>query len=180
MGFRHKIGILDKNTHKVIKDMSAKELRKWYGEHYVPCYKITKEVFELGKYYDDKFLKPYRTKVFSNKRVHRSYQQDNLFYIISQKGFEAIIDDHRQRVLEYYQSVLKQDKSDYGVPTLEQAIESKIRTWGENCTKFKIYPYSLEGEQITDSWEFEYAIFELVRIYKSVNWDKEYVTITGW
>lgn len=183
MGYRHHIGILEKNKHELIKKMSVKQLKKWYGDEYVPCYKITKEVYELGKYYDDNFMKPFKKKVFTKKATQKLYEGDQDFYIISKEGFEAIIDDYRQRVLEYYTLLLKQDKTDLlinRITTIEQAIESKIRTWGENCTKFKLYPYSIQGEQITTSWDFEYAIFELVRIYKTIDWENQLITITAW
>ena len=34
--------------------------------------------------------------------------------------------------------------------------------------------------QITDSWKYEYNIFELVRIYKSFNWKKDLLIFHAW
>jgi len=42
-------------------------------------------------------------------------------------------------------------------------------------------PFNLEkGEQITNSWKYEYGIFELVRIYKSFDWKKNVMIYYGY
>lgn len=42
-------------------------------------------------------------------------------------------------------------------------------------------PYNLEkGEEITSSWKYEYAIFELVRIYKSFDWKRNAMIYYGY
>lgn len=42
-------------------------------------------------------------------------------------------------------------------------------------------PYDLEkGDEITGSWKYEYAIFELVRIYKSFDWKKNVMMYYGY
>lgn len=183
MGYRHNIGILEKEKHEEIKDLTVSQLKKWYGDDYVPCYKLTKEVYELGKYVDDEYIEPFKTKVFTKKATNRYYEVDHAFYIISKEGFEAIIEEYRKRVLNYYELLLKPSEDDLfmgRVGTPEKHIQDKIRTWGENCTKFKLFPYNLKGERISSSWEYEYAIFELVRIYKSINWETQLITITAW
>lgn len=41
-------------------------------------------------------------------------------------------------------------------------------------------PYNLEnGDNITTSWKYEYAIFELVRIYKSFDWKRNVMIYYG-
>jgi hypothetical protein len=176
MGYRHNLGILSKKKHEQIKNMTVREIKKWYGEDYVPCYKITKEVYELGKYYEGSFLKKFRSPVFARTATNRHFQGDHEFYIISKEGFEAIIEQYRKNVLEYYVGI-QSGKID--VTPLE-VIDKKVRAWGENCEKYKIYPYSMDGERITTSWEYEYSVFELVRIYKSIDWETQLVTITAW
>ncbi len=42
-------------------------------------------------------------------------------------------------------------------------------------------PYNLKnGENITGSWKYEYAIFELVRIYKSFDWKRNVMIYYGY
>jgi len=43
-------------------------------------------------------------------------------------------------------------------------------------------PYNLddENDSCTTSWKYEYEIFEMVRIYKSFDWDKNILVFYGW
>lgn len=42
-------------------------------------------------------------------------------------------------------------------------------------------PYNLKnGDNITTSWKYEYAIFELVRIYKSFDWKRNVMIYYGY
>jgi len=47
--------------------------------------------------------------------------------------------------------------------------------WGSDT------PFDLnKGPEITNSWKYEYAIFELVRIYKSFDWEKNVMIYYGY
>lgn len=186
MGYRHNIATIEKKVYEQIKDLTAEELKAFFNESdYVPMDCFAKNIFELGKYYNDEFLKTFRTEVFSNEEVNVHFRADTDLYLISKEGFLAIIDSFREKVLNYYQDVM--NHADHKImgynsaPSPEQFIQEKIRTWGENCTQLKLYPYNLteNNEDIVSSWEYEYAIFELVRIYKSINWDTQLAAITA-
>jgi hypothetical protein len=42
-------------------------------------------------------------------------------------------------------------------------------------------PYDLtEGDEVTTSWKYEYAIFELIRIYKTFDWKKNVMVYYGY
>lgn len=183
MGYRHYIGIAEKSKLEFVKDLSIVELQDCYDEDYLPARLFTKETYELGKMYDDRDIAKFRSDVFTNPDTNCHFNNsDNEFYIINKEGFEFIIDSYRKKVLAYYESILNPSKEDvlFGDQlTPEKCIQEKVRTWGENCTKFKLYPYSLKGEQISTSWTYEYAIFELVRVYKSINWETQVVTISA-
>jgi hypothetical protein len=44
----------------------------------------------------------------------------------------------------------------------------------------QLTPYDLdEPEKITNSWKYEYAIFELINIYKRFDWDKDVMVYWG-
>jgi len=54
-------------------------------------------------------------------------------------------------------------------------IRSMRSEW--NC----LTPFNLEkGNEITTSWKYEYGIFELVRIYKSFDWNKNVMIYYGY
>jgi hypothetical protein len=179
MGFRHKLGILEKTKFDRIKDTTIEE----YDKGHKAIYEITKEVYELGKYFNREFLDEFISPVYSNKEVHDSANDDNDFFLLSNEGIVRLIEYHRERVFNYYSSV-KPEASDLfdEHDSYKQAIDKKVRQWGETCTKYKLYPYnlSLESECLVSAWDYEYQVFELVRIYKSIDWDNQLVTLNGW
>lgn len=58
------------------------------------------------------------------------------------------------------------------------AIESKLRYWQEPWTA----PINLDEDSdcITHSWLYEYSIFELVRLYKTFDWENNDLVLMGW
>lgn len=59
-------------------------------------------------------------------------------------------------------------------------IQSFANEWGIGAYFKDHLPYSLdEKPEITNSWKFEYAQFELVRIYKTFDWDNNIMIYYG-
>ena len=59
-------------------------------------------------------------------------------------------------------------------------VRSMAREWGVK-SYVEMKPYDLEkNERATDSWKYEYAIFELVRIYKSFDWKRNVMIYYGY
>lgn len=61
----------------------------------------------------------------------------------------------------------------------KDAIEDKIETWSN---EFGVYPLNLDlsNSRITDSCLYEYGIFELVRLYKTFDWENNNLVLMGW
>ncbi len=60
-----------------------------------------------------------------------------------------------------------------------QHVKSMSSEWGLNFLNNR--PYSLEeGKQVTTSWKYEYAQFELVRIYKNFDWENNVMIYYGY
>jgi hypothetical protein len=178
MGYRNKIGILDKSVHDEIKRMTYKKLIQKYNpqEDYVACYNITKEIYEIGKYWEHDFINEYTFPLFTRKDTNQKFNQDGEFYGITKEGFKKIIESYREIIIKYY-TKMRDEKFDFmdtmhGDP-IKRYFKDKVNEW-------EFGTFSFEGEELVHSWKYEYAIFELVRLYKAVEWDKQIVTITGW
>ena len=67
-----------------------------------------------------------------------------------------------------------------GKDDVQVFINSKAREWGN---KF-LNPYYLDEETtdgaIVKSWEYEYAIFNLVYIYRTFDWENDYLIYSAW
>lgn len=92
--------------------------------------------------------------------------------------------------LEYDQNHNANHTFDFSKITQEQQnaffkiiehIRNNSTDWGVN-TIFKDHrPYNLtRGDEITTSWKYEYNVFELVRIYKTFDWENNIMIYYGW
>ena len=183
MGYRNKIALLNVKTYNNIKDKTYQEIAKKYGDgKYVGCYQIAKEVYEIGKYWEHDFLNKYKKNIFAKKATNRRFNEESEFYIIGKDGLKAIIDSYHKKIAEYYKSILKPDPRDVelGLHTKpEEHIKNQLKEW-DNQFNIKPYNLSLDKDEIISSWKYEYSIFELVRIYKTVDESKQLICLTGW
>lgn len=179
MGYRNKIAILDIAKREEIKDMTIDQLKKSYNKDYVSCYEISKEVYEIGKYWDHDFLMKFKRDIFTNPDTNNFFNEESEFYIIGKDGLAAIIEAYRLSIVKYFDSVLNPKLATSVLDINPQKyLESKAREWDNKS--FKPYNLDLTSEEIVSSWTHEYAIFELVRIYKSIDETKQLICITGW
>jgi len=198
MGYRHKIAVISKEKYFQIKDMTLPELKELRakesgaeidgdGYTHLSCYHLSTELYELGKYCDMEYLEKYSTRIFSDDEANDHFNDECVFIIIGKDGLTAIIAAYHEKILTYFQGLRPQNViSDIdklkGIKSIESHIQNKVKEWGEDCEKFKVFPYnlSLKSDEVVSSWKYEYAIFELIRIYKSINWDNQIVTLNAW
>lgn len=85
-------------------------------------------------------------------------------------------------------------KTEYNYPTNKHIFDFSKITQEEQNALFKILehmysmrsewtyltPYNLnKGDEVTNSWKYEYAIFDLVRIYKTFDWKRNIMFYYG-
>ena len=175
MGYRNYLGSASKKDHEELKGKTEQELIKyqdreeqedggWFSPRHAPYHH---ELYELGKYCDFGFeseLQPFFEKVEIS---------DGEFLIMEKKHLLIMIDFYRGLVEDYYKKVLRKHDGDtsfkdedqiayHEIKTPAQVVGHKVNIWGDKT----FHPYNL-NEKINDivsSWEYEYAVFELVRI----------------
>lgn len=92
--------------------------------------------------------------------------------ILNAEGFLEILKLYKEHILNYFKNLLKDGyeeswrDDETSSEKLKGHIEEKIRM----ITDCNEYDFDLDKEQITDSWFFEYALFELIRLYKTIDW----------
>lgn len=140
------------------------------------------ELYEIGKYvsFDEGLEKFYNFET-----------EDTEFYIMTKAGLKAIINWYNERVFEYYKNdaaILrkicenKAIKDDEVEKLMDVCIntENKVREWEGRFFK----PYYLDEIRtdgyVARSWKYEYAIFNLVYIYRSFDWENDYLIYSGW
>lgn len=86
-------------------------------------------------------------------------------------------------------------KTEYNYPNNKYKFDFTKITDDEQTALFKIMehvrsmrsewtvltPYDLEeGDEVTTSWKYEYAIFELIKIYKTFDWKRNIMVYYGY
>lgn len=160
------------------------------GSGWFSPYKIGTTLYELGKYSEIAFkLESERLSLFTSKELKERYS-DYGFALLTKNDFKAIIEAYRQKIVEWFQSLLNPNKSQLTASKLSKEerkclewkyeIEDKLDKWSGKY--FGIFPIDLDEsrERITGDWTYEYAIFELVRQYKVFDWENNELVLVGW
>ncbi len=192
------------NFYKDSKDLGEDE-----NDFYIGAYDFGQKLYEFGKYTDFDPPKKSMKSFFKKKEVKDIYNKHD-FYIVTKEFLEYIIESYRKRIKDYYNDMfmpllgadgnsvpefLRTVKTNYNYPNDTHEFDFSTITVEEQTALFKIIehvrsfrtewtyltPYNLnKGEKVTESWKFEYGIFELVRIYKSFDWKRNVMIYYGY
>ena len=170
MGYRSRLGKICKAERDKYKNKTYEEAQQIVGEdnslYYPPEHK---ELYEIGKYADyNKGL-----EAFYNFDIYKMCESE--FHIMTKENLLEIIRDYHKKIYQGYKELEEgKDSSEF--------IKSRVREWGRNG--FDIQPYYLDQKktdgEIVRSWQYEYAIFNLVYIYRTFDWENDYLIYSAW
>jgi hypothetical protein len=169
MSYRSRLGKIAKTEKEKYKGKSYEEVAAMMGEDFV-CYRPNAhtELFELGKYFE-----------FTKGKINFydfdiEEEEDCEFYIMSKEDLKELIYDYHELIYNMYERLAK------GKDDVQTFINGKAIEW---CGKFSI-PYYLDEEttdgEIVKSWKYEYSIFNLVYIYRTFDWENDYLIYSAW
>lgn len=201
MGYRTYIGKISKTEWEKITDLSREEFYKLHDEDiedgYVSMREMCEELYEFGKYteFDDsKFYTPF----FRNTETQKYYSSDHDLHIVGKDFFEHVINHYVGLIKKYYENLLKSfwdsENRDFNLKNIDtpegkkstidcvQHCRSLALEWGVTNWFTERPPFNLESDTqtITTSWKYEYSIFELVRLYKTFDWENDLLIYYGW
>ena len=197
MGYRNYIATITKEEYDKIKDFTKEELYSYKNKSmtndYVGTYDIAPNIlYELGKDVDEfpGDLKPF----FLNKELQDEMTDEDELYLVDKDFLTAVIDRYSEKIKAYYEKLLDPILTDEKFPKLKYPneydtthvyemaihIQSMAFEWGVSPFNKKL-PYDLtKGDAVTTSWKYEYAQFELVRIYKTFDWENNKMVYYGY
>lgn len=205
MGYRHYLYAVPKK--QVTEILACKTNEDWcnfaenygYKVDYDCCddgsgwfspYKIGTELYNLGKHSEIGFkLESERQSLFISEELKERYF-DYGFVLLTKDDFKAVIESYRQKIIKWFKSLLEPEddllsvcelsKEERRRSLIDNKIQDKIDSWSEKY--FGISPIDLDEnkERITSDWSYEYAIFELVRLYKTFDWENDDLVLMGW
>ena len=135
------------------------------------------QLYEIGKYIA---FESGRTPFYNFDTTDDDYEFD----ILSKDGLKHIIMKYHQLILKNYQELQEaiNTADEDGINKVLGFINSRIAEWEPN--KFGLSPYYLDEKktdgEIVSSWKIEYAIFNLVYIYRTFDWENDYLIYSGW
>lgn len=182
MGYRLRLGRFPKNEHKKYKQFkSEQEANDWFEDHdtrfapYRP--REHQELIELGKYVD------YRKESLNIKNFYDFELEENDFVIVDRDFLLHVIEEYRKNTEEWYRELYDSIK-DGDTAQVEMHVKNKVREWDTTyLTNIKTEPNEdgdNEDGRLTRSWKFEYAIFNLLFILHTFDWDNDYLIYSGW
>ena len=118
--------------------------------------------------------------IFDSEELKEEYV-DYQPVLCSRDDFLFAINTYKQNIINFYKGLLEEDNQNK-IP-IEQRhknhIKNQLSEW-ENSFGLCPIDTNLERETINRSWIYEYAIFELVRVYKAFDWENNALVLLGW
>lgn len=174
MGYRLYIGETKRDEYEKMQKMDYPYLCAKYGDKgddYVSVYKLTKELHGFGKYYnvDTSKCNPF----FAKKEMQDHFSKDHDFWVVDREFLLEIIKKEAKEMSEWYEECTK------------KTHEELIRQMSNRCSEWSNEswtPYNLDLEEpyLVNSWSRDYAIFDLIRIYKTFDFEKSVLVYYGW
>jgi len=150
------------------------------GISYSARHDVTERLYEIGKHYD-------RPEDFEILNDLSDTDTDTEYIVITKNSLKAIIKQYAKMHLNYLNKIKipteKLDKDNIWrrnagyLDSCDSYIKSQIHDW-KRAETF-IYNLDENTDQIVNSWSYQYEIFELVRIFKSFDYDNYYLIYEG-
>lgn len=155
----------------------------WFGQQ---------EVFEFGKlYWDDTAQRIYDTgkPLFDNPEIQEEFA-DYEPYIVSKEAIKIAVEIYRQKVIDYYKDLFKENEKlcdpffHIPIEEVEKSIQEKCledcRNQLDEWSKGWLLDFDEDSLALTGSWFYQYSIFNLMHLYKSIDFEKYDLLFYGW
>lgn len=206
MGYRIRLGLFPKDKYYLYENESYEDIKKYVEEQsnldkksyslYYP--KEHEQLYEIGKYVSyENGRQPFY------KKFNLYEEEESEFDILTKEGLQYIIKESHKEIKKLYNNLFncfevtnpsgtennikikEYIDGEYKKPLdlLFSFIHSKKYEWDESCKYILPYrldePLGCDGE-IASSWSIEYAIFNLVYIYRTFDFEKNFLIYSGW
>lgn len=138
------------------------------------------ELYEIGKNYDSY---PEGFDI-----IHDLSHEDGELIVVSHDSILAIVRDFAQKHLDYlkkmitpYEELSEIDKINKDLGHLDSAedfVKRQINQFKE--PELMVYDADLNSPNLVKSWNYQFELFEILRIYKTFDTEKYYVMYYGY
>lgn len=172
-----------------IKTLTYEELVKMFEEnveenHFSLHDLPTKHLYNFGEIDEDMSERIYLKGIplFKDKEVMDKLSHYEP-YIVGREGLLEVINIYKEKVRKYYESLLEDTIDELFAEENVTAIQKQERHIRQALRHWRISPPINLDENvdvISSSWNFEHAIFELVRLLKTTDFEKQTIIFYGY
>lgn len=180
MGYSYHLYQMNRSLFEEISVMNINELTETYGEDdwFYLGHLPMKKLHSNGDLDFDEVshIKSMGKPLFSDDSLKNTEEMDS--FIIGKEGLEAVISIYKERVVRYLKKLTVSEEYDEEHLSSEERrklyIESLLREWEENP------PYRLNNDyRVVTSGRYEYMVFELVHLYKTIDFENNVIVFCG-
>ncbi len=154
------------------------------AENYWPLYYIGEQLFDFGEYDNSEEMYKHGDALFYSLELREAYD-DYSPIVLDESGLLCAIEWNRNRVADIYEDLLREKSADKWndqnqFDRMKNHIKYQYEEWRNEFFP-ELTPYDLSDRKcIVSSWKYEYQIFELVRVYKEIDWENDCIVFYGW
>lgn len=187
MGYRNYLYKIPKKNVKELRSLTKQQMIDKYAEdegytsfHKILCENNAKCIFEYGKlYWDDTIERLHKTgeRLFKDEDVNELFEEEDI-YLLGEKAIEETINIYKEKIIKMYDLLF--ENNDMSEKEIIEKYEEHLRDYKLWWNRLNAINLDKDKECICDSWLYEHQIFELVRLYKTIDFEKYNLLFLGW
>ena len=186
MGYRNYLFKIEKDKVKEIRNLTLEELKNKYqsesDDDYISIHNLIGKdcIFEFGKlYWDDTIERINATgeKLFTNNEVQEYFCEYDS-HLVGKDALKVAIEIYKNKIKEMYRELNKEVEKAKTFEDKYELYKRHIKNY--ECEWFACEPIQLDKNGVCCSWLYEHLIFELVHLYKTIDFDRYVLVFLGW
>ena len=163
--------------------------------YYMPLYKLGETLFEFGSYYENAGeIYKHGDSLFTSEELNERYRGYGAI-VCDESAILCAIEWQKQHIISMYEHLLNNtfthsierynypsdiDEKELHYQRLLSHIKDHLDWWKPQFGEFTAINTNKNSKKIVSSWLYEHTIFDLVRIYKSFDWENKCLLFLGW
>lgn len=163
--------------------------------YYMPVYHLGMELFDFGKYYEnsDEIYK-HGDSLFTSDELNERYSEYRVI-ICDENAILCAIELQKKHIIKMYENLVNNtfeesnernayprdiDEKELHYQRLLRHCKDYLFWWNPEYGDYTAINTDKEKDSIVESWLYEHTIFDLVRIYKTFDWENKCLMFCGW